>query len=325
MKVRTYSPEDRAREVYLRLPEKRRKGFLTSWHFLQATPFWNGLAVEYIEDWQALSVSAFIPPEAFSPSKWPFSLTKDPYLASSYLATVYDHLLTFTRNLARVQWPGHRIHVEAAINFSIWPVLFPGSVEVRLLAEPASRARARRTVQRRMYQACVQFYLEKGRAAELVEKCGTIEVGSYISESSMKAMEQVPKFAEFKKYLMEQGYIDETYRPLKKMTSIEQAIDRWFKVPSYCPICGAVIEKKRKNKTTCGHKNCRKKKQRVKDYLRKLLGREALSREQIINKFQEHQEYEKIRKRYKEYREIKDVPLLVDLILSELPPPVEEL
>jgi len=320
MEIEAYDPEKMAFGAYLLLPERFRKEFLTSWHFLQATPFWGSLVVEFIEDGQALRVSMFLDLIHLSPP-----LLRDPELASSYLVTVYDHLVTFTRNLARVQWPGQRIYVGGTTNFPIRPVLFLSALEVRLLAEPASRARARKIVQQRMYQACVQFYLKRNKLNELPESCERA-VNSHVPQSSLEAMERVPEFAELKKYLVKQGYISGAYYPLKGIASIERAIDRWFNTPSSCPVCGAEIKKKRKGKTTCGDLKCRLKKTRVKRYIQKILNREALSREQIISKVQEHEEEElKVGKKYKDYRKIKDVPLLVDLILSELPPPVEEL
>ena len=322
-----WDPEEQALKACRKLPERHLEEFLTSWHFLRATPFWPGLYVGFYPEWEAITASLVMATN-IATSRSITTLLNDPQITPFYHVMTYDHLVSFLKGLAKAQWPAQRFHISS-VSFSH----FPGTTEVHILVEPATQARAREIVKRRMCQGCVQFYFEKGKVTELssadlialLEEF-VVETNRYIPKKSFEAIERTPIFQKLKNYLIGQNYIDETYRPRRKIATVERAIDRWFACPPYCPICGSEIKNRRRRKTTCGDQNCRQKKKRVKNYIEGLLARENLDRQQVIERLNEHERNElRIGKKYHEYRKIYDVPLLVNLILSELPPPVEEL
>jgi hypothetical protein len=106
-----------------------------------------------------------------------------------------------------------------------------------------------------------------------------------------QATQSYPEFDRLIKYLINQGFIDETFCPLKPLKEIIQAAKFYLAPDIPCPICGRLYKKTRKNKHTCADKTCVDKKNRVKKKLQTLLAfNPNLTKEEVIAKFKQEEQ-----------------------------------
>jgi hypothetical protein len=138
-----------------------------------------------------------------------------------------------------------------------------------------------------------------------------------ITIANRKELEKIEFCRNIKNNLIEKGFIDKYYNPLKPFKAIKEDIYS-IHLKKKCLVCGNTFTQRRKDQTVCPTDGCKMKKSR---YKRKVIElKTGITRDEVVRilKEKEDKEYKKKKGTRGEFKKIYDMDKLVEVLWKEL-------